>query len=632
MATIENAKKEEPYLGNSVSSPVYATENNKEDALETKQSDSSILKKAFTFFMIPFYYEGEYKVLDAENCPSKAIWEKAKGRILNEEDDVLYPYIINFLQGQIDKETCQLDHLHVYNINSDSKSSAKKFWDAFAHKPYAEADNNKQTKKKEKNEENEKDKSLHVTGIEIENDDKSQKEIRPIKFNLTRDNGYTGFKSPHLFISPTANIGILTFCIELGKENRSLDDFKLLNYALHKISKPLNKCSTPGFQLKNVSFYNEQARISSENKIIDYRRIIEPHEGTDKKWMPYVEFSWNIRTLINMLLADVKGIVQDEGWIRETDVRLFSDTRAHLFSYCQIDGTVTSCEFDDIKLDLMRLSRCVNNKYILPTDETTVKEMCMMTFSNIFFSSSVEGGAMIAIAKKENEEFIKQIDNQSLPRYMAIYLLVLIQRYSMLHINRQLTELCTTSSDAQLWNILNIIKKVKVHCYYTDVSPYSQHNQFYQHCNKNLHVRETFNEIDNKTKILNLTISHDMQKLLEEQKKAIELQRAEDERRERERQQLEKERDRILRTAERKAESGQHRLNLVVGILTVFQVAGVIHQFTDKTCFKWWSVTFTFVISLILLFIVVNWEKEDNSIIKWVRNIYYKKKNNNKQE
>lgn len=583
------------------------TNNNISDTVSSSQKESLQLERAYTFFMVPFYFEGcNYKILKVHECPKEAMWEKAKERILNEDDDVLYPYIINFIQGQTSDSLH--DHLDIYSINSDAKSSARKFWDAFAQKPIVEDD--KKKKQQEKQEQNSA--SLHSTEIEIGKDDNNKAIYKTTEFDLQRDNGYAGFKSPHLFISPSANIGLLTFCIGLGGKNRTIDDLKRFNYFMHKINKPLNKCTTPSFQLTEQNFFSEQAKLARENKIIGYRQIIAPDGDNKTQCTPYDEFSWNIRTLINMLLADVKGLKQEDGWERECDVKMFSDTRAHLFSFCQIDGTHSECGFDDIKLDLMRLSRCVNDKYMLPIDETIEKEMCTKTFNNIYFSSSVEGSAMIAIATKENEDFVKQIDNQGLPRYLAIYLLVMIQRYSMLHINKQLTVLSTNTSDASLWNILNIIKKVKVHCYYTDVSPFSQHNQFYQHCNKNLHVHETFNEIDNKTKILNLTISHDMQELLEEQKKVIEQQRAEDERREKEKREMEKERDEAFRFAEQKAESGQRRLNYVVGVLTVFQVAGVIYEFTKDSCLtwlKWLAVIITFAISLIFLYLVRNWEK-----------------------
>lgn len=573
------------------------------------------LEKAFTFFMIPFYYEGDdYKVLKVNDYPLEAMWERSKGMIIKEEDDVLYPYIINFLQGHTN------DHLDIYSINSNPKSLIRKFWDAFSQKPKEFVE--KEKDKNEKKENKDKTKSLHFADIEIKNE-KGEKNVLPVTFDLQRDNGYTGLKSPHLFISRSANIGILSFCIGLGVNNKTINDQKRLNYYLHKINKPLNKCTTPSFQLKKQTFIKEETRIFTENRINGYRQCIAPHDEKKTLCSPYDEYTWNIRTLINSLLADVKGIKKEKDQVCECDVQLFSDTRAHLFSFCQIDGIQTPCEYDDIKLDLMQLSRCVIDKYMLPADDSTEKNMCLKTFSNIYFASSVEGAAMITISKKENEDFVKQIDHQGLPRYLAIYLLVLIQRYSMLHINRRLTELSSDTASTSLWNILDIIRRVKVHCFYTDVSPYTQHNLFYQHCNRNLHVRETFDEIDNKTKILNLTISHATQELLEAQKRSLENQREDETRREKEQQKIDKQRDDALREAERKAESGQRRLNLVVGVLTVFQVAGVIFQIADGIgCLRWISIAFTFLLGFFLLYLVMKWEEESISVVRWAHRLW----------
>lgn len=441
-----------------------------------EKQESLKLEKAFTYFMIPFFFEGNNcKILKEADYPSESMWKKTDGKVLNEDDDVLFPYIINFLQGNAN------DHLDIYNINPAPKSPARKFWDAFSQKPI-EVDS--KTKKKdqskcEKKDEETKDRNIgfHSTDI-VSKDENGEKKHIFISFNIQRDNGYTGLRSPHLFISKSANIGILTFCIGLGGDNITIDDLKRLNYYLHKISKPLSKCITSNFQLKKQNYHNEQARLSVENRIANFRQLIAPHENAKQLCTPYDEFTWNIHTLIDMLLSDVKGLKQENGWIRECDVQLFSRTRAHLFTFCQLDGTQTKYEYQDIKLDLMRLSRCVIDKYMLPVDDSIEKNMCLKTFNNIYFASSVEGAAMIAISKKENEDYIKQIDNQGLPRYLAIYLLVLIQRYSMLHINRRLTELSSDIANKSLWNILDIIKRVKVHCFYTDVSPYTQHNQF----------------------------------------------------------------------------------------------------------------------------------------------------------
>ena len=112
----------------------------------------------------------------------------------------------------------------------------------------------------------------------------------------------------------------------------------------------------------------------------------------------------------------------------------------------------------------------------------------------------------------------------------------------------------------------------------------------------------------------------DMQKLLEEQQATMQQQHQEEEKRE-------KEQEKMLRRAEHRAQSGQNRLNLVVGILTVFQVAGVIYAFfSDTGCWQLIATFITFVIGFFLLYIVMSWDNDKRLLIKWARNIYYRGK------
>ena len=159
------------------------------------------------------------------------------------------------------------------------------------------------------------------------------------------------------------------------------------------------------------------------------------------------------------------------------------------------------------------------------------------------------------------------MDGNIRQRYIWIYMLAVIQRYTLLNMNRQLTEIDSDNDERKLWNLLDTIKNVKIRCYFTDVSPYSQHSQFYQLCCKNLHVREAFKEIEEKTNALNTTINHEI-------------------------------------------ERGQRRLNLVVGILTVFQAAGVIYELSRSTKYQICATTITFIVGFSLLYLVLNWRKK----------------------
>lgn len=549
---------------------------NKEN--NTQQQTTLEIKKAYTFFFVPFYYQGT----QFNNFTHNRTWKLEDEKLSNEgeDGDVLYAYIMKFLQGQMYENNSDKDHLDIYRLSVDKNTDwYKNFWSPFVN--YS-----------------------NVAKISMGKNEKKEEIIHSVKFQLLSGDE-KGFKAPHLFIYKKAQIGILSFCIELAEKKNTISDLKLLNYHLHKIHQPMCQLVCPQLSINSKRvFSSESERLFEEKKLCQARMEIASF-NPEKTYSPYGEFTWNMRGLVDM-------------WLQNIEFTLFSNIRMHVFTYCQIDDSENEVLTKDQLLpDLLRLSRCVNDKYQLPFSDLECDGATLQSFDNIYMASSVEGTAIIAVAKKANKGFVSQMDGIVKLRYIWVYLLVIVQRYTLLNMNRHLMEVEASNNEDALWDVMKTIKNVKIRCYYTDVSPYTQHSQFYQLCCKNLHVKDAFNEIDQKTKALNLVINHDVQKLLEAQKKELEQQRINEEKREK--QQLE-----AVQKAERKAENGQRRLNLVVGVLTVFQVAGVINDFlNDKLWWKWLAISFTFGICFFFLFLVMNWDKKEWGIIRFARKTYY---------
>lgn len=503
-----------------------ATNNTLSNTVSVFKKDSLQLERAYTFFMVPFFYETTNAIPDAKETES--LWKKDTDKISNEgeDGDVLYSYIMNFLQGQMGEANLKKDYLDIYRLNIDKDSSwYKNLWS-----PIVNYDNI----------------------AYIPNGKNAQREdfFHPIKFQILSGDA-DGFKAPHLFVYSDAKIGILTFCVSLSDKDKNMSNLILLNYHLHKIYKPTCRCVCPKLRInaKRV-FDNEEDRKKTENELSEVRKMIAPYDKT-QKYSPYGEFTWDTKGLIELLLMDVSH-------------SLFSKIRMHVFTYCQIDDSQDEIlTKQELLPDLIRLSRCVSDKYLLPFEQLEKEGATLESFENIYYASSVEGTAIIAIAKKSNKGFISQMDGNIRQRYLWIYMLAIIQRYTLLNMNRQLMEVDCANNENKLWSLINAIKNVKIRCYYTDVSPYTQHSQFYQLCCRNLHIKEAFNEIEEKTNALNMTISHDLEK-------------------------------------------GQRRLNLVVGILTVFQVAGVIYEFFHNTEYKIWATASCFILGFAILCLVVN--------------------------
>lgn len=485
-----------------------------------------------TLFIVPFYYgeenenqlqlEQNYSVADSDS----SLWT-LETKMLTDEGDgsVLYPYIMSFLQGQMMESDNDTDgHLAIYSIadvdrrkNKDSKfeqrTIIRKFWNKFVN-------------------------STHTIDVGTKTE--------PRLLNFKFINGKYETMKPHIFIFPSARIGLLSLGIELTSPNATTDALKLLNYNLHKISKPIIRCVCTGLSITGSE--GSEIRTYKSNDYNSARQFIEEHIDKKKKKEEegdVIEFSWNMKTLVDTMLKDVHGrVILPNGRKEETAIKLFTPPRIHVFTFCGIDDSIDNkYSKDDILPELYRLSRCVNDKYLLPFEEMNFKESYLQTFENVYVASTVEGTAFIALSKEQNAKFFEGFVGILALRYVWIYLLAMIQRYSLLNMDRMLTVLeanevkikvnATIRSHADdnnikkhssmLWRLLESIRNVKVRCHFTDISPFTQHNEFYEHCCTKLHVSSAFDEIDQKTKALNLTMSHDVQLLQEERENKLNL-------------------------------------------------------------------------------------------------------------
>ena len=168
---------------------------------------------------------------------------------------------------------------------------------------------------------------------------------------------------------------------------------------------------------------------------------------------------------------------------------------------------------------------------------------------------------MICVGKSNNGSFIDQMHSKFSREYLLVYILALVQRYTLLNLEDKLTHLDSsdTTTNEALWNLIDTVCRIKVNCYYSDVSIYTHYSQFYQLCCKNLHIPETFGEISEKIELLKLTTDRRLQEALEMQKEAHEKEIEESDRR-----------NKIL--------------NFVVGVLTIAQVIQASYEIINHRC------------------------------------------------
>ncbi len=557
---------------------------------QSEQSDT-FKSSALTFFMVPFYFSSEWE--DIHQYISR--WELNKESLYDE--DILYPYIMDLFRIKKGNETEQpSNRLQIYRLTTKNEGPNKGFWF---------------------------DRVLGKKNVAIL--EKSLKEPVAINFRLSN----TKNNAPHLFISSSAKIGIMTFCIELEQDS-PITDLQNINYFLHKRNETnrvkvgekktqkgrtfeLYENRTANYRCLCFSPYNKGS-LSDDELMEKSSRFMKKDEYvklTNDANICHDDFiNWDINYFIDTLLNTIRG----------TSITYFNKDRIHLFSFCSVPGTLETgreIEKEEVYPDMLRLSRCVNEKYLLPFDLLQRDVAVLQTFDNILCSSAIEGTSMVCIARDINKGFMKSMPDKFNRQYLVVYLLVLLQRYTLLSIDRMLTEIdaqrhhvnketeVNNKLNDDLWNLIDLTCKLKVNCYYTDVSVYTHHSQFYQHCCRSLNVLETFKEIGEKIELLKMTTDRAVQQIMDKQEK---LQK------EAARQQQEamdrikkKEKDDEMRHKEEieEAEGRQRLLNFIVALLAIFELIqsayGVIDHFGEKKMLVSLSIGIVCLIILLLL-------------------------------
>ena len=452
------------------------------------------LEKAYTFFMVPFYYEGNWgKIYQRINR-----WQPIREDLYTE--DVLYPYIMDIFSYESSNNKSSL---LVYEFcSSDNGINSQLFVDRILGK-----------------------KQIALLGKNAE----EKKNPKQVAFTLLNEGNF----APHLFVSPTAKIGLLTFSIKFA-ETCTCEQQASLNYWLHKrneLDKYQCVCAKPEKQEETNLIVDDKLQISAISG------IWKKNQKNTRKEVEYV--CWNINDFVDCIMGTM-GVPRED----EKRISYFSGYRMHLFSFCSIQDPENHSNQDEINHHLIRLSRCVNSNYLLLFDDLMKDGAILQTYENIFFASAIEGTSMLCIGKKNNEKFIADIHSKFNRQYLLIYILVLLQRYTLQSIERKLSEYESTdkNSDEQLWNLIDIVCRIKINCYYTDVSVYTHHSQFYQLCCKNMHIPETFKEVGEKIELLRLTTNRNIQQ------------------------------------AQKKSEQLQRLLNIIVAILTIAQVMQAVYE------------------------------------------------------
>lgn len=291
---------------------------------------------------------------------------------------------------------------------------------------------------------------------------------REVKVRVLNDNRET-WCTPRLVLAQSRRVGLLSIPMEvIGPQD--VADIVDFNYAFHK-------------------FDSGQGRVltltGNESQLL---KDIDSHLGLRPGDIPY---TWTLAKLVNLLLAD-------SGKYRE-----FTPRHAHVFTYISAEDASLPLSQDD-RDTFLRLMHCQNSKY-LPVGDAFNSESVKQTFANIFTGISVEGGCMLGLLTgTSGDSFIAQFPSDQLQnRYLWLYFMALMQRHTLLNVDRTLAaESIEEFSDEKInLNIARICRS-RLKGFFTSISSYSHINDVYTYFNRSLGVDRLYDEITGKLQVI----------------------------------------------------------------------------------------------------------------------------------
>lgn len=427
------------------------------------------LKSTQSFMMIPFHYEGiKEEIHEWKNVLDEDFWSLSK---IKAEDDILFPYIQNFLQNSINGSNSVLKphDYRIFSLNTNKNPGLK---------------------------------------VIYKNHMAINTEGRNIIFNFLDD--INTLRSTKLIISPNASVGVLMIALELDlKKNSDIKDLMDLNYHIHKTHTqriPIyleDQLCIEDLKLEseNETDADRKAKLKDlfgkkeeglKTKMKNMECIYQLTKPSKKKSDNTGIKFWNLDDLLNLLFSSIK-----------LKCVSFNPNRCHHFTYYHAD--TKDCD-NELKTDFLRIVHSENKKYEVVDD---VNESIIKTFENVYIGSSVEGSAVMTLNNENNEQFFSEFSRGNLQRYIWIYMMIAVQRYILLYMLERLTDIDDHNSGPSKVSLKHLrgfyrkLNEIKVNTYFTDISEFSHQNKFYQFCSRQLGIQRFFIEIDQKMQSLN---------------------------------------------------------------------------------------------------------------------------------
>lgn len=418
------------------------------------------LDQSISFFIFPFTFNSDDNKtilgIDDFQLPQESIWKPINMR---NEEDVFFHHIQSFLQKSVS--------------GAEGERNKKKSCDLFIYSI------------------DDKDWNQNILGK------KSIYEVEfgEIKAEFIFPNHTTSFESPKLIVYPDASVGILIIPIELKKvENKNddtqednshtMEDLMEFNYHLHKT----DKSQKPVLKYQVPKDLNEAYRHFFFEKMEKFSKMLDvPYDKSKEE-----PLCFDLPNLADRLLSFM-GLGLST---KQSDYNYTNPKRCHVLTYIHSDSDedLTQEEMEN----LIKISRCQIQQYRIIENDKSI----LQTFKNIHMVVNVEGSAFMT---NGSIPFFKNFKNDTFQkRYIWLYLLAVIQRYSLVNMSKAIGEIDDTSdkqktvSLQRLRDLSDRLVRIKVNTCFSDVSDYKQHNDFYHFCIRKLGVTRLLRDMEQK--------------------------------------------------------------------------------------------------------------------------------------
>jgi class 3 adenylate cyclase len=323
--------------------------------------------------------------------------------------------------------------------------------------------------------ENQKEKLLLVNHLFTRTSQTIEAEAPAIKFKVFTDNSILG---PAILYNPLTGIGILSFGFSLSKESGTLQNLIDLNYR----SRIFGRADSSAF---SITRNDHPGATDQEHKISLALGQFNPEIKRPKGNQDHL---WNIQTLVRILLQDVPA----------NGATILSPNRLQVFTYLQTEAKLNEQE---LYTTLFRLRRVYNSNYAPGPDFLRPSPETEQTFEQIHFGASIEGCVVIVNDDQDKlPHFLKSYGVVIKNRYLWSYLLAYYQRLAIIEMNIELSLLYDNGLPKlqTLSQVSSNLIKIELRTLFSQVSYFSQHNDFYEFCKRNLKLADMYGAIKEK--------------------------------------------------------------------------------------------------------------------------------------